>query len=521
MFPKHYSLHSETDKHFVIHDQRDNKTFHVAKKDIHPANQMKIMKMQKLSEGGGVDPVDPKDVSDWMSGLRKTGAAIKDDIFGGPNAHDLFRDPKYDQAPQSEPAPASVPDENAPDQNVNVNPPQTATQAPQAPQDYNAQLNGTPFGKAFSQEAAGIQQGAQAQAQGQAEMAKQQEAYQQQMRDFNYQSQQEQFNKKTELDNMMQEMQGEKIDPDRFWHDKSTGSKIGTALALVLGGIGSGLTRGPNQAMQMIDKLMDRDLESQKANMNNKHNLYNLNLRRYNDQNMADQSTRLQMATALQSQIQATMARTNSALAKAQGQQMLGQLEMQKAQILQGWGVQAAKNKVMGAATGEGGVPVTQEHPMLLNDKDYVNKRVVVGDKAFQASSDKDAEELRSSSAMLEPIERDLNMLKQLGPEALVDPAKRRMAQGITGRLAMTINEFNGYKRFTDVDAKTIEKSFNDPSTLQSLLQGDEASNDTLKALRGKMESEYRHRLVNYTGGKAQSFQPAASGKLPLNSKGK
>lgn len=60
-FPKHYSLKKEHDKHFEIHDKRDGKSFTVAKKDLHPAHQIKIMKMQKLAEGGTVQgaPVFP------------------------------------------------------------------------------------------------------------------------------------------------------------------------------------------------------------------------------------------------------------------------------------------------------------------------------------------------------------------------------------------------------------------------------------------------------------------------------
>ncbi len=53
--PKHYSLHSENDSHFVVHDARDGKTFHIAKKELHPANQIKVMRMQKLADGGDVD----------------------------------------------------------------------------------------------------------------------------------------------------------------------------------------------------------------------------------------------------------------------------------------------------------------------------------------------------------------------------------------------------------------------------------------------------------------------------------
>lgn len=508
------------DKHLEIHDSSDGTNFMVAKKHIHPATQLHIAtKMQKLDEGGpvGKSGATQEEMSNWLQGIKNFGSATHDDLMGGPNAHAIFRDPKFDN---QQPAPAQqTPPPQTPDQSSD----QTSEQppAPQSttpPQSMDQMMANTPFGKAFAMKEAGIQGEADTSFEGYKQLAEAQKNYQQQMRDFEMGSQQESWNKKVELDNMMQEMQGERIDPNKFWHDKSTGSKIGAALSIVLGGIGAGLTKGPNQAMAMIDKMMDRDLDAQKANLANKHSLYSLNLNRYNNQQMADQSSRLQMATGLQHQISQIAAQTNSAAAQFVAKQMKGDIELQKAGMLNQWGVQAAKNKILGVATGEGGVPITQEHPVLLNDKDYMAKRVVIGDRSYQASSDKEGEELRTSAAMLQPIERDIQKLRSIGPMALVpNSAENQLAKGIMGRLSMTVNEFNGYKRFTDIDAHTINQQFNNPAALKSLFQGDESSIDALRAMRGKMESEYRNKLVNYTGGKAQTFQPMGQQKLPLN----
>lgn len=76
-WPRHYSLVREHDKHFEIHDKRDDKTFHIAKKDLHPASQIKVMKMQKFYEGGQAkevpDPVsmpDPQKAKDAWAGAQ-------------------------------------------------------------------------------------------------------------------------------------------------------------------------------------------------------------------------------------------------------------------------------------------------------------------------------------------------------------------------------------------------------------------------------------------------------------------
>lgn len=70
-FPKHYTLKKEHDRHFEIHDARDNKSFHVAKRDLHPANQIKIMRLPKFAEGGQAAPMpDPQKARDAWAGAQ-------------------------------------------------------------------------------------------------------------------------------------------------------------------------------------------------------------------------------------------------------------------------------------------------------------------------------------------------------------------------------------------------------------------------------------------------------------------
>lgn len=119
MFPKHYSLVKEHDKHFEIHDKRDNKVFSVAKKDLHPANQIKIMKLQKLSDGGQAAPMpDPQKAKDaWagaqhgemdrftgqLKGLMNWGQPVKKYAFGGgpefPGISEVPEEAPQDQSP--------------------------------------------------------------------------------------------------------------------------------------------------------------------------------------------------------------------------------------------------------------------------------------------------------------------------------------------------------------------------------------------------------------------------------------
>lgn len=77
------------------------------------------------------------------------------------------------------------------------------------------------------------------------------------------------------------DMRTGKITPKTYkdlYDDKSTLGKVGTIFGLALSGIGSGLTKQPNAALAMMDKVIERDLEAQKASQANKQNWYTLSL---------------------------------------------------------------------------------------------------------------------------------------------------------------------------------------------------------------------------------------------------
>jgi hypothetical protein len=57
------------------------------------------------------------------------------------------------------------------------------------------------------------------------------------------------------------------IDPNSMWHSRTTGEKNMAGLAMILSGIGSGATGGVNLAVKSMDDAQNRDLETQKFNI--------------------------------------------------------------------------------------------------------------------------------------------------------------------------------------------------------------------------------------------------------------
>lgn len=74
-----------------------------------------------------------------------------------------------------------------------------------------------------------------------------------------------------------------RLDPNRLWNKLDTGQRLGNAISLILGGIGSALAGGPNQALAVIEGAIDRDIESQKDERSRKEGLLQFHIQQGRD----------------------------------------------------------------------------------------------------------------------------------------------------------------------------------------------------------------------------------------------
>lgn len=131
-------------------------------------------------------------------------------------------------------------------------------------------LGGRDLAKAFDQEAAAIEQGSEArQALAQAEADKYS-----QMADLRRQQQAEEQAMALAQDRVMQQEQAKledlqvqvrsmHVDPGRIWKTRGTAGQVTSAIAVGLGAIGAALAGGSNQALQMLQAAIDRDIQAQ------------------------------------------------------------------------------------------------------------------------------------------------------------------------------------------------------------------------------------------------------------------
>lgn len=258
-----------------------------------PSEQRSISSVPGAEEITG--PVQPKSEKGWLdqkldaandfvkspgSWMDKANAALPGS--GGQEAlarrqwkQGLAADQQSASVPVKGPAPASI----APMQDSTpVSEPVQQLQPMGLSQNMGQSLINQ-FQTGVNQEAAAIGQ----QAKAQQDVLKQQAAEQQAaMADFNQKQQQY----AQEVNAVMEDYKKNYINPNHYQESQSSGQKVMTAIGLILGGMGAGLTGGENMAAKFLSQQIDRDIEAQKANLGKTQSILSFNLQKFG--NMRD-----------------------------------------------------------------------------------------------------------------------------------------------------------------------------------------------------------------------------------------
>lgn len=147
-----------------------------------------------------------------------------------------------------------------------------------------------------------------------------------------------------ETQNIKNDIANGHINPNEYIENMTTGGKIATGIGLILGGMGAGLTHGPNLAFQYLQNQIDRDVEGQKLELGKKENLLSHNLQAMGNLRAATDLTRMQsmdilsnhlkqIAGTAQSQAAAGMALNTAGLIDGQTAQLKKSLAIQKMQL--------------------------------------------------------------------------------------------------------------------------------------------------------------------------------------------
>ena len=450
------SLLDEQENHFVLHD--GNESLPVAKFGLDDTTMGQIRALpQGYADGGVVGPVaepyDPTGLYSQPSNFQVAPSAPVTDLelatgMGGglPVA----------EAPSLGLQPSTV-------KSLDLNVPPSSIQQPQPPAqaqpsyvDYMNQLLGG--GGAGAQQGAAPQlpseyaQGYQTmidaskmQAQASAEAAQEQaRIYEQQVKEMQLaeiaRQKQEQAVQR-DLDTIRNDIATQKIDPSRVWSNMSTGNRVMAGIAIFLGGVAGGMQGRENSALKFIDDAIDKDIDSQKAELGKKQNLLAINLQKYRNIQDAAAATKAQLMAVTQAQVNQAAAKAGSKQALAAAQMFQGQTELEmgklRAQL-------AASQVTQGKLLDPRGM--SPQEAMKMN-QEIQDKLVQLPNGQYYPAFDKEsAVKVREAQAKLMPI------------KALMTEASNFMDQGYTLPITQRNTEAKRLKANILVELKNLKE---------------------------------------------------------------
>lgn len=346
MIPTHYRLAGEDEKAYVIHDARDGSKFKVAKAGIHPAAHTRIKKLQRFDDGGSVQPdAEPNPAPNNV----QSASSAPSGPLGGASAP-WTEDQPAQRAPASAPPPASVPNPmslQATDLNRSLRTERNALVAGAQAEGTIAQKSAQAYGDLSSQ------------------------------LDQMLTPQQIMQNHKAADDELMKAYMNKSIDPDHYWKNQSTGSKIASAIGMILGGVGAAHGQ-PNYAMENINNSIARDIEAQKDDQSKAMNLWKMNREATQDDLQANLATHNQLLNSVKAKILQYESESGTALASARAAPAIAQIDQQMAQ-----------NNYRRALMSSGQVDPTQIVPVLVPPEHQKQALSEIGQaKAASANED-------------------------------------------------------------------------------------------------------------------------------------
>lgn len=121
------------------------------------------------------------------------------------------------------------------------------------------------------------------------------------------------------------------VNPNRYWNNLTTSGKIANTIALVLGGIGSGLTHGPNMALDRLHGAIKDDIDAQKINIGKKENELSRYMESTKDLQAAQHMVAAQHWATVGAQVAAAQAKAGGQASLPEAAALIGAAKQQQA----------------------------------------------------------------------------------------------------------------------------------------------------------------------------------------------
>lgn len=236
------------------------------------------------------------------------------------------------------------------------------------------------------------------------------------------------------------------INPNHYQESLSSGQKVATAIGLLLGGFSGGFNKtGVNPAADFLNKQIDRDIESQRAGLDQKKTILSANQDLYKDQVLATNATRMNMNDFMDHKIQLAAAQLGTPAAKAAADAQHAKFALENGQLLQ----QSANRSAIlhGLNSGNGAV----------NAVDLVNAGIIPKEYAQEA-----LKEQSSINAQKAALAKARDLFTKLDKEQrfgnLASPQSYQTVAALKAELVNTVMSASASKRLTH---ESIEQEIN------------------------------------------------------------
>ncbi len=238
--------------------------------------------------------------------------------------------------------------------------------------------------------------------------------------------------------------QNKQIDPNRVFHNMSTGSKILNAIGLLLGGVGAGLTGGDNPALKYINDQVNKDIEAQKADIGKYPTLLDFYQKKYGHTVQATTMAADTQKNIIALQAVQEAARTGDAEAMNRAKAL--QLQFQNEQLMHQTDFASKLARTQMAAQLQGGT-VPNSANGINEEKAAINK--IRAGMLSGTISNEQANEATKEYAAAQQMTRHLdNAMRQFDTVAN------------TTKLAYKTNPMNIGKMYTGTEAAQLNDTF-------------------------------------------------------------
>ena len=230
-------------------------------------------------------------------------------------------------------------------------------------------------------------------------------------------------------------------------------------------------TGQPNPALQFLNAQIERDLESQKANLSNKHNLLSALQQQYGATVHADNMYRAIRSQDLANQIGMAAAKSQGALGSAASQLAQSQFTQQAAQYARQIALAGMQANVQNPAQQQTGLDAKASQYLqaarILDPKqaEEFEKRYIPGVGVANVPLEpKDRELLQKKTELKDLFGRAQDYLGQVGTTGptILRPALRAQGQSLQNQLQLKMGELADLTRFTPEENKIYRQTVPD-----------------------------------------------------------